>query len=147
MIYDKIENIDLYKLDSDAVNFIKNLKSDIECKKHILNDNVYANVEEYNTKESGFFEAHKNYIDIQLLLSGEERLEYTNLEGLNVQTQYDESRDIEFYFDGKNPVIPLILKPDFFAVLFPQDAHKPQLTYQTEQKVKKVVVKIKCGQK
>ena len=116
MIYDKIENIDLYNLDSDAVNFIKNLKSDIECKKHILNDNVYTNVEEYNTKESGFFEAHKNYIDIQL-------------------------------FDGKNPVIPLILKPDFFAVLFPQDAHKPQLTYQTEQKVKKVVVKIKCGQK
>ena len=55
MIYDKIDNIDLYNLDKDAVNFIKNLKSDIECKKYILNDNVYTNVEEYNTKESGFF--------------------------------------------------------------------------------------------
>lgn len=32
MIYDKIENIDLYKLDKNAVEFIKNLTPDIECK-------------------------------------------------------------------------------------------------------------------
>ena len=145
MIYDKIENIDLYNLDSDAVNFIKNLKSDIECKKHILNDNVYANVEEYNTKESGFFEAHKKYIDVQLLLTGEEILEYTNLTGLNIKTDYDDTRDIEFYYDGDNPKIPILLKSGFFAVLYPADAHKPQLMYKTNQKVKKVVVKIKCG--
>ena len=46
-----LENIDTYKLDSVAVEFIKNLSSDIECKKHILSDNIYANVEEYTTKE------------------------------------------------------------------------------------------------
>lgn len=94
MIYDKIENIDLYKLDKNAVEFIKNLTPDIECKKHIITENVYANVEEYKTKEQGFFEAHKNYIDIQILLSGEETL---NIHRLTVLKQ------------KKSTILPVIL--------------------------------------
>lgn len=143
MIYDKIENIDIYNIDKIAVDFIKNLTPDIECKKHILSDNIYANVEEYTTKDVGYFEAHKDYLDIQILLSGEEIIEYTPLEGLSVKESYDKSRDIAFYYDGKNHVTPIKLEEGLFTVLYPQDAHKPQLKYKTNQKVKKVVVKIK----
>ena len=89
MIYDKIENIDIYNIDKIAVDFIKNLTPDIECKKHILSDNIYANVEEYTTKDVGYFEAHKDYLDIQILLSGEEIIEYTPLVGLSVKESYD----------------------------------------------------------
>ena len=143
MIYDEIKNIDLYNLDKHAVNFIKNLTTDIECKKYILNDNVYANIEEYQTKESGFFEAHKKYIDIQLLLKGEEIIEYTPLENLKIKENYDSLKDIAFYYDGTLPVIKLKMQPNFFTVLYPTDAHKPQLKISDAQKVKKVVVKIK----
>ena len=143
MIYDKIENIDIYNIDKIAVDFIKNLTPDIECKKHILSDNIYANVEEYTTKDVGYFEAHKDYLDIQILLSGEEIIEYTPLEGLSVKESYDKSRDIAFFYDGKNYVTPIKLEEGLFTVLYPQDAHKPQLKYITNQKVKKVVVKIK----
>ena len=143
MIYDKIENIDIYNIDKIAVDFIKNLTPDIECKKHILSDNIYANVEEYTTKDVGYFEAHKDYLDIQILLSGEEIIEYTPLEGLSVKESYDKSRDIAFYYDDKNYVTPIKLEEGLFTVLYPQDAHKPQLKYITNQKVKKVVVKIK----
>lgn len=145
MIYDRIENIDLYNLDSAAVEFIKNLTPDIECKKHIINDKIYANVEEYTTKESGFFEAHRNYLDIQILLSGEEIIEYTPLEGLEVKDEYDSARDIAFYFDCENHVTPLKLSKNIFTVLYPTDAHKPQLIFKSRQKVKKVVVKIKIN--
>ena len=145
MIYDKIENIDLYKLDKNAVEFIKNLTPDIECKKHIITENVYANVEEYKTKEQGFFEAHKNYIDIQILLSGEEIIEYTPLDGLKTKEEYNPSRDIAFYFDGTNHVLPIKLLPGFFTVLYPHDAHKPQIISNSAQIVKKVVVKVKLG--
>lgn len=145
MIYDKIENIDFYNLDKKAVEFIKGLTPDIECKKHIINENIYANVEEYTTKEQGFFEAHKDYIDIQILLSGEEIIEYTPLEGLKTKEEYNPSRDIAFYFDGNKPVLPLELMPGFFTVLYPQDAHKPQIISSSAQIVKKVVVKIKIG--
>ena len=143
MIYDEIKNIDLYNLNKDAVDFIKNLTTDIECKKYILNDNVYANIEEYQTKESGFFEAHKKYIDIQLLLKGEEIIEYTPLENLKIKENYDSLKDIAFYYDGTLPVIKLKMQPNFFTVLYPTDAHKPQLKISDAQKVKKVVVKIK----
>lgn len=145
MIYDKIENLDLYNIDKTAVEFIKTLTSDIECKKQIINENIYATTEEYTTKEQGFFEAHKNYIDIQILLSGEEIIEYTNIEGLKVKQEYDPSRDIAFYYDDKNPIIPLKLQPGYFTLLYPHDAHKPQLKSSTAQKVKKVVVKIKTA--
>lgn len=143
MIYDEIKNIDLYNLDKTAIDFIKNLTPDIECKKYILNDSVYANVEEYTTKENGFFEAHKKYIDIQLLLSGEEIIEYTPLDGLKIKDEYDTNKDIAFYYDGIKPIIKLKMQPGFFSVLYPNDAHKPQLKITNPQKVKKVVLKIK----
>ncbi len=145
MIFDEIKNIDLYNLDKKAVNFIRNLTPDIECKKHIIDENIYANVEEYSTKESGFFEAHKKYIDIQLLLMGEEVLEYTPLDGLKVKEDYNTEKDIAFYFDGDKPITKLKLEKGFFTVLYPTDAHKPQLKFSSPQKVKKVVVKIKIN--
>lgn len=143
MIYDKIVNIDLYSIDKDAAAFIKALTPDIECKKHVINDNVYANVQEYNTKEIGYFEAHKNYIDIQILLKGEEIIEYTSVENLKVKDEYDPQKDIAFYFDTNNTVMPIKLEKGLFTVLYPHEAHKPQMIYNELQNVKKVVVKIK----
>lgn len=143
MIYDRIENIDLYNLDKTAVDFIKKLTPDIECKKYILNENIYVNVEEYQTKDVGYFEAHKNYLDIQILLKGEEIIEYTSLKDLVVKEDYDVSRDIAFYYDGNNFVLPLKLQEGVFTVLYPHDAHKPQLKFNDIEKVKKVVVKVR----
>jgi len=145
MIYDRIENIDKYALNADAIDFIKNLNPDIECGKYVINDNVYANVEEYTTKDTGYFEAHRKYSDIQILLSGEEFIEYTPLAGLETKELYDDGRDIEFFFDCKNPITPIKLEKGLFAVFYPQDAHKPQLKFNQCSKVKKVVVKIKVN--
>lgn len=142
MIYDNIENIDLYNLDTSAVEFIKQLTPETECKKHIINERVYANVEEYTTKENGFFEAHKKYIDIQILLKGEEIIECTAVKPLKIKDEYDCERDIAFYFDGDSDAAKIKLSNGLFTVLYPHEAHKPQLTFKTEQKVKKVVVKI-----
>lgn len=143
MIYDRIENIALYGFDKMVTDFIRSLSSDTECKKYILNDDVYVNVEEYTTKELGYFESHRKYLDIQILLDGEEIIEYTPVSGLTIKDEYDESRDIEFFSDGKNTITPLKLDTTMFAVFYPQDAHKPQLKFQNCQKVKKAVVKIK----
>ncbi len=144
MIYDGISNIDLYNLPKIAVDFIKNLTPDIECKKYILDERIYANVEEYTTKEVGYFEAHKKYIDVQLLLKGEEIIEHTKVDGLKIKDEYDPTRDIEFFFDGSSVITPIRLQQGLFTVLYPHEAHKPQIKFNTPQKVKKVVVKILC---
>ena len=102
MIFDDIKNIKNYALiDEKIADFILNLTAAQECGKVFLSEDrlTYANVEEYTTKtlENCKLEAHKKYIDIQLLLEGVEELDYINVEGLTVKEAYTPERDIMFF--------------------------------------------------
>lgn len=148
MIIDKIENVSLYKnIPEVAVNFISSLKNKTpEIGKHILSDSVYANVETYETKllTAGKFEAHKKYIDIQILLKGKEQIFVAPQKELTVSEAYNSDRDIEFYSDGVSGAERVCLDETNFVVLFPHEAHAPQVsTEEICEKVLKVVVKIK----
>ena len=148
MIIDKIENVSLYKnIPEVAVNFIKSLKNKTpELGKHVLSDSVYANVEIYETKllKSGKFEAHKKYIDIQILLKGEEQIFVAPQKELTVSEAYDSTRDIEFYLDDLSNSEIVQLDGTNFVMLFPHEAHAPQVSIDDNcEKVLKVVVKIK----
>lgn len=145
MITDKIENVDLYnQIPKLAKDFIKNIKPDIETGKYVLSENIYANVEIYNTKsvEDAKYEAHERYIDIQLLLKGYERIYYRNKRNLNEKIPYNNEKDIIFYQNKiEGDFVTLDCKN--FAMLFTHEAHAPQICIQNAQEVKKVVVKIK----
>ncbi|MDD4589996.1 MAG: YhcH/YjgK/YiaL family protein [Parabacteroides sp.] len=113
----------------------------LELGRHDLSDDgTYANVEEYLTKDSAHFEAHRKYIDIQYLATGKEYIFVTPMEPeKQVETQaYDEQRDIEFF--DKEEYTPHLLSPDNFMVFFPEDGHKPCMKVDTNETVKKVVV-------
>lgn len=146
MINDKLENIEKYNtIPADVKDFIKNLTPDIECKRYILNNNNYANVEEYNTKnfESTKFEAHNQYIDIQLLLKGSERIDYVERKNLECDIPYNKEKDICFFKDTvyTNTVH---LDGTNFMLIETNEAHRPQISHDNKcEKVKKVVVKIK----
>ena len=123
---------------------MKSLSSDTAAGHYEIEKNAYANIDVYETKqiENCRFEAHKKHIDIQLLLSGCEELDYTRIDGLDVSEDYDEARDIMF-FANTSDCDKVILKPEKFAFIFPHEAHKPQIASGgISQKVKKVVVKI-----
>ena len=82
MIIDNIENSDKYiKLNDDfklVFDFLKthDLKAH-ECGKHELRGNeVFFNLQEYETKPVQKLEAHKKYIDIQVVVQGEEYMVY-----------------------------------------------------------------------
>ena len=148
MIFDSIKNIKNYaEIDEKIADFILGLTETQACGKVFLStDNLtFANVEEYTTKtlENCKLEAHKKYIDIQMLLSGTEELDFIHTENLKIDEEYDCSRDVMFF---KNPSIKpdsLILNPFKFAMIYPHEAHRPQMNaFDKPQKVKKVVVKI-----
>ena len=90
MILDKINNANLYKGISE--NLDKALyvlqTQDFAAKedgKYVVDgDNVFYMVQRYTTKplDQGKLEAHKKYIDIQMLVKGSEIIGYANLEGL-----------------------------------------------------------------
>lgn len=69
-------------------------------------------------------EAHRKMIDIQLVLSGAERIGWRpQPECPGVAEAYSDERDIEFYQD--QPTTFLELRPGDFAIFFPSDAHAP----------------------
>ncbi len=147
MIIDKLENLSMYRIVPDhVVDFVKNLKSDIKTGRYELIDNDYANVETYTTKNitDGKFEAHNSYIDIQILLEGKERIYYTSTSSVSVDTPYNSEKDIKFYSDKITKFDFVTLDGTNFAMIFPHEAHAPQVSIDSIQtEVKKVVVKVK----
>lgn len=147
MIIDKLSNITKYtQFSPDIIDFILKLSEDIPCQKYLINEFDYANVETYNTKshENCFFETHRKYADIQILLSGKERLDYSDVDKLTLKTPYDNNKDIAFFENSYPKTCSVTLDGSNFVVFFPNEAHRPQMNFSDQsQKVKKVVVKIK----
>lgn len=147
MILDKIENIQQYNglshLLNEGLKFVAETDfSKIEPGKIVLNDNLlFASVSEYATKPAADckLEAHKKYIDIQFIVSGEEKIGFTTLAGQTPSVPYNPEKDIVFYSEE---VTFLTLTSGTFAIFFPSDLHQPCVAATSPSNVKKVVVKV-----
>jgi YhcH/YjgK/YiaL family protein len=69
-------------------------------------------------------EAHRNYIDVQVVLSGIDTMGWSPLlKCTEITAPFDVERDIEFYAD---PPMNLVTVPaGCLAIFFPEDAHAP----------------------
>ena len=111
---------------------------------NIDGDNVYAIVSEAPSKDydKTAFESHKNYIDLQYVITGEENMGRTPVESLTVDKAYNDKTDIAFYKgDGKIYTVP----QNSFLLFFPGEAHRPNITPGGNEVVKKVVIKIRAA--
>lgn len=109
---------------------------------------LYARVMSYTTKPrfEGIFEAHRQYLDIQAALTSGEGIEWCPVGALKVHTPYDGEKDFELYHRPETVSAIANMTPGRFALLFPGDAHMPQLVLRERPElVKKVVVKINVG--
>lgn len=89
--------------------------------------------------EQTFFEAHKKYLDIQVVIQGIERVEIAHPDGL---TLTEEKGDFYGYTGQADQSV--ILKPGNFLVVFPGDAHRLRLpVHQSGEPFTRVVFKIK----
>jgi len=102
--------------------------------------NIYARALTYSTRlpEQGVWEAHRRYIDLQVMVQGEERICYAPLSRLTPGA-YDEAKDfLRLSGDGDSVTLP----SGSFMLLWPDDGHMPCLAVDAPGPVKKVVVKI-----
>lgn len=147
MVIDKIENYRLYsklaKRLAKGFEFITETDLvTIESGKHqIDNDDVFAIVQEYDTKEEKdcILEGHHKYIDIQYVIKGVELMGFTPLTD-QVSIEEDLEKDYTFY-NGKTSMIRV--EEGMFTIFFPEDLHRPCVKAGQISKVKKVVVKVK----
>ncbi len=103
---------------------------------------VYCTRFTYETvpDEEAFFEAHRDYLDIHVMLQGSERVEIAAPEDLEVCEERPES-DISFLRgEGRYPVL---LSPGDFLVVFPEDAHKLKMQTDIPRTVTKAVFKVR----
>lgn len=154
MIYDNLKNLKTYIGLSDDIRagllFLQQVSPDIELGEYELTPNVKAIVSQYlSMKENpNEFEAHQKFIDIQYTIIGSEIVRYLPLSQLTEKIPYSEERDITFYkSNGYNAShkTDLVTGSAFFAILFPQDGHMPQLAIGGPQKIKKIVIKVKIN--
>lgn len=108
----------------------------------IRGKDLFVKVQEYDTRTEGYLEVHDQYIDIQYMVEGLERVEYAYREGLKPAMPYDEKEDAQFLEDGKE-CLEFFLKPESFVIFFPDDAHKPAMCIDIPQNAKKLVFKVK----
>ena len=110
-----------------------------------VDGDFYFMIQEYETKEAADcrLETHKNYTDIQWIISGEEEIDTVSRTGLEADEEYDEKRDVAFWKEPEE-MCQSILTTGSYAVLPPSIAHKPQMRAGKEAcHVKKCVAKVK----
>lgn len=109
-------------------------------------DDVYASVQDYETHDDSAdrYEAHREYIDIQVVASGAERIGMAvRTPCLDVVKAYDEAKDIEFVRAEGN-LVPMYAGQ--FLVIFPHEAHEPGVHPASgPAKVRKIVVKVRVA--
>lgn len=149
MIIDKLSNSQLYSGLGERINkafaYLKETDfSKIELGKYEIDgENIFALVNEYNTKDQneGKLEAHKKYIDVQFVAKGKELMGYAPLENQTIIEPYNEQNDITFFSGEKSFTL---VEERMFAIFFPTDVHLPGIKVDEPAYVKKVVVKVKA---
>ena len=103
---------------------------------------VYATRFTYETvpEEESFFEAHRKYLDIHIMVDGSEGVEIAPPESL---TEFDRVEANDFYAYRGPASYKLTLSPGDFLVVFPNDAHRIKMQLNTPETVSKVVFKVR----
>lgn len=146
MIVDTLDNLEKYvslnPLFAQAADFLKS--TDLNAletgKTELKGKDLVVNVAQTKpkTKEEAKLETHRDYIDIQLPLSGVELIGYTTAKDCVPSGAYSEQDDIAFYKGEADTYVAL--RPGMFAIFFPQDGHAPGIS---PEGVKKIIVKVR----
>lgn len=109
-------------------------------------DNIFMNVMQFATQspEQKKAELHREYIDIQVLLSGEERI----LFGMTDSARQCEEMHVEDDYQLCSLIADeqaMVLKPGRFVIFMPGEPHKPGCVVQAPMDIKKVVIKVRAS--
>lgn len=145
MIIDRIKNIEYYE------SILPGLKNGLNTLRLLPSQEVgryefeggFLMIQEGMSKpmSEGTFEAHRKYVDVQIMLHGCEELAWEEYDLLNSVVPYNEEKDQE-RLDGERNHSMLISEGMFFAA-FPQDGHKAVSHTDEQHHYRKAVMKLR----
>ena len=99
-------------------------------------------VQKVTTKawETSQLEAHREFLDIQYIISGKEMVGWAPLDTLTPADEFNTQKDKGMY-TGKNT--PVAIEEGYCYVVYPEDAHAPSVHMGEGGEVVKLVIKLK----
>lgn len=133
----------LHPLFKEAFDYIKNndLLNAPLGRIELKGDDLFINNVEVDALEKNkqVLEIHRKYIDIHVLLSGQETMGWLPTEESKEEKQaFDVEADCALYTDAPSTFITM--RPQDFVIVYPEDAHAPIIG---TGKIRKLIVKVK----
>lgn len=148
MIHDHVSRLQIYRTLSPhiarAIEFVSSTDlSRLAAGRHEVDgERVFATLYETQTLVGGArWESHRKYIDLQLMLAGEECQQVADITRLDGATPYDLQKDVQFYTGTANP-LTVHLRDGHFVIYFPHDGHLPMIAASQPAPIRKLVLKI-----
>lgn len=146
MIYDTIQNAGLYigiskHLDLALAYMMKSIFSGLAAGRYDVDgDNVYLMIQQSALRrfEDTVWEAHRNYMDIQLAFTAGETIAFVPVADVAGWGSYNADTDCRCSHSAAHGIF-LAMKPGRFAAFFPNDAHRPLIG---EGNIHKAVIKV-----
>lgn len=148
MVFEKIANLDRYDLHNEkfraSLAFLQrgDLVS-LPLGNFELVPGVIVQVQSYRTEpaEQLDFETHDAHFDIHYVIEGLEGIGVVDREGLTPKGEYNPVNDMAFWNEPKDSGM-LVLHPGEYAILAPEDAHKPHCAVGEPCVMRKIVIKV-----
>lgn len=123
-----------YAKQHDLMNFDKGSHE-------IDGERLFVNIVEYTTTEAEnrFWEAHKAYLDVHVMLHGTEQIDLNFIQNMN-QKEYVETDDFLPLDGEKNSSV--ILRDGDFLICYPSDGHRTAIAVETPAAIKKAIFKV-----
>ena len=104
------------------------------------NDFYVSSSPRARTRPAPPLEAHRTYIDVQVILEGTDTIGWAPLDACREEASpYDPAKDIVFFRDA--PVNLIAVRKGQVIVFFPEDAHAPLIG--NGEAVRKLVLKVR----
>lgn len=105
-------------------------------------DCLFVNVVEYTTTtaEERFWEAHRQYLDLHLMLRGTEQIDLNFIQNMDVK-EFVEKDDFLPMDGEKNSSV--ILRDGDFLICYPSDGHRTAVAVDGPETIKKAIFKIR----
>ena len=125
----------------EAFDFVLGMTADTPDGRYDFGADCFVNVMHCDTTaEIAPMEAHEKFIDVQMVLAGEEKICVAEKAELDIVTPYDEAKDIAFY--AWKTAEDVIYRSGEAIVLYPAEAHLPGRAVGAPMTIKKAVLKL-----
>lgn len=105
-------------------------------------EDLFVNIVEYETTapENRFWEAHRKYLDLHLMLKGPEQIDLNFIDNMD-QKEFVEEDD---FLPLEGPVnAHVVLAEGDFLICYPKDGHRTAVAVGEPAAIKKAIFKIK----